>query len=327
MRRPRGARPSGSVAPRFTESGRRQERIPGALAALLALGSVQCAVAAVPHAHALESPDADTSGDDASVPPAPTSNDGALRSDGPELSEASSAGPLPCSSLPLCDGFESAAAGGMPDPQIWTIAQPDCTGTGTLTVDAMQAHSGTHSLRVDGGGGYCDHVFIANANAIASLGPQVYTRVFVRLASPLGAGHVTFLAMKDSADRGGDVRLGGQDMILMYNRQSDDATLPVLSPTGTGESVALAANAWTCIESHFDETAGTIDTWVDGHEVAGLVENGTPVADVSTQWLSQSGWAPALSDFRLGWESYSGQTMTLWFDDVALARERIGCGP
>jgi hypothetical protein len=296
---------------------------------MLALACGQCAIPEVPHAAPREQPDGDVSGDDASpdvTGSAPAPDDAAPTSDAKLPSEASTAAPS-CDALPLCDGFESAAAGGPPDPQVWSIAQPDCTGSGTLTVDATQAHSGSHSVRVNGGGSYCDHIFIANASAIASVGPQVYTRVFVRVASPLGAGHVTFLAMKDSADKGGDVRMGGQDMILMYNRQSDDATLPVLSPTGTGKSVALAANAWTCIESHFDETAGTIDTWVDGNEVAGLVEDGTAVADVSTQWLSDAGWKPALSDFRIGWESYSGQTMTLWFDDVALASARIGCNP
>ena len=118
--------------------------------------------------------------------------------------------------------------------------------------------------------------------------------------------------------------MGGQDAVLVYNRQSDDATLPVLSPTGVGESVALAEQRWTCVEFHVDETAGTIDTWVDGNEVAGLVEDGTPVPDVSAHWLSRAGgWKPQLADLRLGWESYSGQSMTLWFDDVALSGQRI----
>ncbi len=248
---------------------------------------------------------------------------GALGKDG-----STTSGPLPCTSLPLCEGFESAPNGGPPNAALWSISQPDCTGSGTLAVDDSEAHTGKQSLKVNGGGGYCDHIFIANASVVGALGPQIYTRLFVRLGAPLGAGHVSFLAMKDSADMGGDLRMGGQDMVLMYNRQSDDATLPVMSPTGTGESVAPAADAWTCIESHVDETAGTIDTWVDGKEVAGLVENGTPVPDVSTQWLSpDGGWKPKLADFRIGWESYSGQTMTLWFDDVALAAQRIGCGP
>jgi hypothetical protein len=242
-------------------------------------------------------------------------------------SSASGAGSAgPCSALPLCDGFESDAVGGPPSASLWSIAQPDCTGSGTLAVDDSQAHSGAHSVRVNGGGGYCDHIFIDNMAVMPTLAPEVYARFFIRLATPLGDGHVSFLAMNDAADKGGDVRMGGQDAILMYNRQSDDATLPTLSPTGVGLSVAIAANTWTCVELHFDETAGTIDTWVNGAEVAGLVENGTPVADVSTQWLAEAGWKPALTDFRLGWESYSGQTMTLWFDDVALASQRIGCG-
>jgi hypothetical protein len=296
----------------------------------LALACARCATAEVPHAAPREPIDAGLSSEDASAgEPAPAADASAPTGDAVATPEAATTGPASCSALPLCDGFESAATGGPPSAALWSISQPDCTGTGTLTVDGSQAHSGKHSVMVTGGGGYCDHVFISNASVIGALGPQVYTRVFVRLGAPLGAGHVTFLAMRDSADMNSDVRsdvrMGGQDMILMYNRQSDDATLPVMSPTGTAQSVALAADAWTCIESHFDETAGTIDTWVDGKEIAGLVENGTPTADVSTQWLSKA-WKPALSDFRLGWESYSGQTMTLWFDDVALAAHRIGCG-
>jgi hypothetical protein len=224
------------------------------------------------------------------------------------------------------DDFEESAVGTPPDPSRWSVVHDDCQGTGALAIDDSEAHSGTRSVRVDGGGGYCDHVFFANTSALAALGKQIYVRFFLRLGAPLGAGHVTFLAMKDLADNGDDLRMGGQDMVLMYNRQSDDATLPVLSPTGVGDSVAPAPQTWLCIESHVDETSGTIDTWVDGREIAGLVEDGTAVADVSSEWLSRASWRPSLSDVRLGWESYSGQTMTLWFDDVAIAGQRIGCG-
>jgi hypothetical protein len=315
------------VTPRFTER-RGAGRLRPASAVLLALACAGCATAEVPHAAARDLLDADAGlVEDAhpDEPAAPPQGDALPSRDVASTPDAAPTGTVPCTSLPLCDGFESVASGAAPDPAIWSISQPDCSGTGTLAVDDSEAHSGKHSLKVNGGGGYCDHVFIVNANVIGALGPQIYTRLFVRVGAVLGAGHVTFLAMKDTADMGSDVRMGGQDMVLMYNRQSDDATLPVMSPTGTGESVALTADAWTCIESHFDETAGTIDTWVDGKEIAGLVENGTPTPDVSTQWLSDAGWRPTLSDFRIGWESYSGQTMTLWFDDVALAAQRIGC--
>jgi hypothetical protein len=254
---------------------------------------------------------------------------GAEHDGGPQATEGGGDAPTTApgadAGVLLYDGFESAAAGAAPDPSLWTVGSKDCSGAGTLTVDDTQAHGGHHSVRVDGGGGYCDHVFFSNASAIAQASPQVYARFFIRLSAPLGNGHVTFLAMKDQADGGNDLRMGGQDAVLIYNRQSDDATLPTLSPTGVAASVAVATSTWTCIELHVDEAAGTIETWVDGARVAGLVENGTPVADISTQWLSRT-WKPSLVDFRLGWESYAGQTMTLWFDDVAIGNQRVGCG-
>ncbi|HEX3772328.1 MAG TPA: hypothetical protein VHV30_15735 [Polyangiaceae bacterium] len=233
--------------------------------------------------------------------------------------------PTSCGSLPLCDGFEGDAVGSPPSGGGWSVVSPDCSGSGTLAVDDSQAHGGTRSVKVSGGGGYCDHVFLEAAAVVPELGSQIYARFFVRLDAALGQGHTSFLAMTDAADGGKHVRMGGQDAILMYNRESDDATLPTLSQTGIGDTVAIAAGAWTCIELHIDESAGTIDTWVDGKEVPGLVEDGTPVADISTEWLSKT-WRPTLTDFGLGWESYAGQAMTLWFDDVALASQRIGCG-
>jgi hypothetical protein len=195
-----------------------------------------------------------------------------------------------------------------------------------LTIDGAVAHSGKNSVRVDGKGGYCNHVFFGNGAAIGAIGKVVYGRFFVRLSDALGQGHTTFLAMKDAADGGKDLRMGGQNGILMYNRESDDATLPALSPAGVAQSKPLPTAAWSCVEFRIDGDKGTIDTWVDGAEVPGLVEDAAPTPDVDQPWINQKpGWKPDLKDFRLGWESYAGQDMTLWFDDVALGKDRIGC--
>jgi hypothetical protein len=234
--------------------------------------------------------------------------------------------PIGCADLPLCDGFETAAAGGPPDPALWTVTSPNCSGTGTLAVDDAAAHTGARSLRVDGGGGYCDHVFVAHTAAIAALGPVVHGRVWIRLSAALGQGHVTFLTLRDSADAGGkDLRMGGQSEIFMWNRESDDATLPALSPAGIALSAAPAAGAWTCVEFMIDEDQGLLATWVDGAAVPGLAVDAEPTPDIDAQWHNKSMWRPALADFKLGWESYAGQAMTLHIDDVALASERVGC--
>ena len=237
--------------------------------------------------------------------------------------------PLSCAGLPLCDGFEGAAAGGPPDPSIWSVVSPNCSGLGTLTIDDQVDYRGGRSLRVDGAGGYCDHIFIANEGAMAEIageGSPVYGRFYIRLGAALGTGHVTFLTLRDEADGGKDLRMGGQSEILMWNRESDDATLPALSPAGIALSVRPPVDAWSCVEFMVDGASGSLRTWVDGAEVPGLEVDGEPTMDVDHQWHQKEDWKPGLSDLKLGWESYAGQSMTLWFDEVALAGERIGCG-
>ena len=175
-------------------------------------------------------------------------------------------------------------------------------------------------------GGFCDHVFFTDTKVISTIHPIVYGRVFMRLSAPLGGGHVSFMAMKDTNDSGMDLRTGGQNMILMWNRQSDDATLPAMSPAGVALSIQPATQKWLCLEFMVDETQGAMATWVDGVEVPGLHLDGTPTPDLDQQWLTgKPGWKPSLADWKLGWESYAGQAMTLWFDDAALSSQRVGC--
>jgi len=237
-------------------------------------------------------------------------------------------GARPCVALALCDDFEGAAAGGPPDPARWAVGAPDTTGTGTLAIDDAQHHSGARSVKVTGKGGYSNHIFITNAAAIGALGPVVWARFYLRLASALGDGHATFLAMKDGHDGGKHLRMGGQASILMMNRESDDATLPALSPMGIAASEPLPTDRWLCLELMIDATAPmptTMRTWVDGAEIAGLHLDGVSTPDIDEQWLRRTDWRPALTDFALGWESYAGQDLTLWFDDVALDARRVGC--
>jgi Cip1-like, core domain len=156
-------------------------------------------------------------------------------------------------------------------------------------------------------------------------GSTRYARFYVRHAAALPAAHVTFLAMNDAGDGNRDLRMGGQNGALQWNRESDDATLPEQSPAGVALSVPLPTNQWACVEFIVNGADGTMRTWVNGTEVAGLHEDGVPTQNIDSQWLSRSGWRPSLTDLRLGWESYGDGSDTLWFDDVALGSSRIGC--
>lgn len=227
----------------------------------------------------------------------------------------------------FCDGFESQA-GPAPSGR-WQLSTPNCSGTGTAVISTTTAHTGTQSLQVNGTDGYCNHVFAADTADMPAASPTWFVRFWINHTTALPTGHVTFLAMNDSAAGNTDLRLGGQNGALVWNRQSDDATLPDQSPTGVAQSVRLPVNVWTCVEFSVGGADGQIHTWVNGSAVPGLTEDGVPTSNVDDQWLSGSGatWRPKLTDLKLGWESYGGGGADqLWLDDVALGTSRLGCG-
>lgn len=244
---------------------------------------------------------------------------------GPISDSGDGGGPIPmnCDELPVCEDFESSTVGSEPDPASWQVVSPNCSGDGTIVVDDAFAHSGSQSIRLDSSGGYCNHVFASPTGSIGPVGEPLYGRFYVRFGTALDMAHVTFLAMKDQT-QDKDLRMGGQNEILMWNRELDDATLPELSPTGMSMSIKPPAHEWLCIEFLVDGDAGTLSTWVDGDLIEGLVIDGEPTPDVDNQWLNMP-WKPELTDARFGWESYGGAPMTLWYDDIVLSQSPIGC--
>jgi hypothetical protein len=228
-----------------------------------------------------------------------------------------------CGSAVLCDGFEDQT--GSTPGGAWSVSFPDCQGSGSATVDSSVARSGSRSVRIDGAAGYCNHVFVGTGSGLAGVGATWSVRFYVRHDTALPAAHVTFLAMNDAGDGNRDLRMGGQNSALQWNRESDDATLPEQSPAGVALSRPLPTEQWTCVEFTVDGAAGTAQTWVDGTDVPGLQVDGVPTRDIDSQWLNRPGWRPSLTDLRLGWESYGEGSDTLWFDDVAVGSSRIGC--
>ena len=222
----------------------------------------------------------------------------------------------------ICDSFENQA--GTAPAGYWAVTYPDCSGAGTATIDRAVAHTGTTSLRVNGAEGYCNHVFVRNTQILGTTSNVWYVRYWVRHTTALPVSHTTSVAMADAADGNRDLRFGGQNGALQFNRASDDATLPEQSPAGVALSAPLPVNTWNCVEFKVDGANGTIETWLNGASVPGLLEDGVPTHDIDSQWLNRT-WRPKLTDLKLGWESYGSGTDTLWYDDVAVSAMRNGC--
>ncbi|AEO70968.1 92096097-fddb-4e57-887d-b0a5c13f99f4 [Thermothielavioides terrestris] len=223
---------------------------------------------------------------------------------------------LPFSLGQVSDDFEKGW-----DQTAWPIYAPDCNQGGKVSLDSSTAHSGKNSIRVDGAGGYCGHVFFGTTKVPSG---DLYVRVYVKASKALTDSHVSFITMPDSAQGSNKhLRIGGQSKILMYNRESDDATLPDLSPQGIATSTALPTGSWQCFEYHIG-TDGTVETWLNGNAIAGLTSKPGVSNPNAAQW-QRSSIKPKPTAVYFGWESYGGDTNTFWYDDIAISSTRVGC--
>ncbi|KAL6689915.1 carbohydrate-binding module family 1 protein [Trichoderma pleuroticola] len=208
------------------------------------------------------------------------------------------------------------------DQNTWATYAPDCNQGGSVSLDTTVAHSGSNSMKVVGGpNGYCGHIFFGTTEVPAG---DVYVRVWLQLQTALNNDHVTFTVMPDSAQNGKHLRIGGQSEVLDYNRESDDATLPDLSPQGIDSSVDLPTGSFQCFEYHLG-TDGTIQTWLNGNAISGMTAGPNANNPNDAGWTRQS-YTPAITGVYFGWEAYSGDVNTVWFDDVAIGSSRVGCG-
>jgi hypothetical protein len=235
---------------------------------------------------------------------------------------AASGAPAACA---LCDDFEGVPPGMPPDPSKWTATVlSDCMSNANPkpVVDTSQHHGGAQSLKVSGTASFCDYAMVGNSTAFKALGNLVYGRYYVRLETALPAGHTAFMIFSDAV-KSHDLRMGGQNSALQWNRQSDDATLPSQSPAGIALSKVPPVATWMCLEFMIDQAQGLISTWVDGTLVSGLVADATPTPDVDMAW--GNAYQPTLTGINIGWQNYGAGPMNLWFDDFALSAARIDC--
>ena len=230
-------------------------------------------------------------------------------------SDASSAVASACSArsgMRACQEFETFAAGPLPSSGIWSA---QVNGEGTVLIDdSTPAHSGRHSLRVHGAG-FSTFAVFHDASVLPSADQRFYLRAFVRLAEAMSAGHNTFVIADQFAKpgEGNAARIGEMNAMLMMTVGGDSHG--ALSHDNYYSDhmlgVQFAPNRWTCLELLFDAAHPEIDVWVDGVNVPDMHKTTWPVDNYDA--------------LRFGFEKYAGPVSDVWYDDVAVGSERIGC--
>jgi len=230
--------------------------------------------------------------------------------------ESGSSGGDPCgkSGRLLCDDFEKFAIGTVPTAP-WSMAANGTNGT-VLVDGTTPAHSGTKSIRVSSLGNYQTFLALKGAPVFPAPKPALYARTFIRLDAPMTGGHNTYF----KAGAGGaissnnETRVGVMVEMLMINQPDGDRGFLSNNNYWTDQKpgVVFAEKTWVCVEAFFDPPSSTVDVWV----------NGKAVPD-----LHRSDWKQdALGTFQFGFEKYAGPDADIWYDDIVISTEPIGCG-
>lgn len=218
----------------------------------------------------------------------------------------------------LCDDFEQASAGGAPDPASWQVEV--FNQQGSISIDNTQAHSGSKSVHVIGTGtDSYRSVLFTTTKPFPPQSNQFYARVFMRSKNGMGEEHSTYFGA-GSVDDQRIVRIGFQQYVLEANLIHPGTEYEVMSgPWGEpSKGVQLPAGQWHCVETFFDGKAHELRVWFDGTEVTGLH---------TTDWdKGLKTWSPQYGKAFFGFETYHAEQDEVWYDDIIIGTQRIGCG-
>jgi hypothetical protein len=212
----------------------------------------------------------------------------------------------------FCEDFE---AGTIPAKAVFFPAYQQSMLATYMTVDATVAHGGTHSLKVTPGTNFSTMLGVMTGT------PTFWTRVYLRqdVDTKTVTGHDTFITTTDGngdPNAGAQIRVGEHSCQLEINRASDDKEILSDAVNGTSNyacagGTTFMPNMWYCLETFYDGPNSSVRVFVNGTEITAL-----HVTD----------WGPFTYDmFKFGFENYGGTGRNLWYDDVVIAPQQVGC--
>ena len=222
----------------------------------------------------------------------------------------------------VADDFESTAVGAIP---------AGFTKTGELGVEDGVAHSGKHALMIQPGvrGGRSIDLM---PDKVAALGGEHWGRLYykVKTPTPMPTGrliHATFVDGKATSPLAHDeidVRLA---TLLFYPTGEFDYFYNVQPPKGRKEFGPKSATMqkftddWTLLEWHADAATQTYRFFVNGKEVADIGQSKGAGHYEGIEIPS------AFQTMSIGFTNYqpaTGEGFTVWIDDIAFAKKRLG---
>jgi hypothetical protein len=222
----------------------------------------------------------------------------------------------------VADDFESTAVGAIP---------AGFTKTGELGVEEGVAHSGKHALMIQPGVRGGRSIDLA-PDKLAALGGAHWGRLYYKIKSPapLPTGrliHATIVhgaATSPLAKDKIDLRLA---TLLYYPDGTFKYFYNVQPPNGRKEFGPQSAttqkfdDAWNLLEWHVDAATQTYEFFVNGKEVTDITQH-KGAGNYEGIEIPE-----AFQTLSIGFTNYqaaTGEGFTVWIDDIAVGKQRLG---
>ena len=262
---------------------------------------------------------------------------GSNGSGGAPATGGAAGGGLPASAIIVQDNFDSSAANGPADGTKW---QPYAsTDTGAPVIDSSKSASPPNSARTQGTSSG-DVSFLVPVSGLPAPMNKFYVRVRVNFGTGTSAlnGHVAYLVGSAARDESKtELRLGASIPPGFGTAMMD---LNLQNPTDSGGEVTRFSNGyttggnplnaagfdfiagqWYCLEALFDGGNDAFHVWIDGTENTNMAVTNF----ASTGQPARNAWAPSYTFLKIGAQNYSGDVGTVWYDDVVVATQQVGC--
>jgi hypothetical protein len=240
------------------------------------------------------------------------------------LAGCASQGPSSASAI-VADDFESTAVGAIP---------AGFTKTGELGVEDGVAHSGRHALMIQPGVRGGRSIDLA-PDKVAALGGAHWGRLYYKIKSPapMPTGrliHATIVhgrAVSPSVKDTVDVRLATW---LYYPTGLFKYMYNVQPPNGRREFGPQSATEqkfddnWNLLEWHVDYATQTYQFFVNGKEVTDI---GQSKGAGNYEGIEIPAAFQTLSIGFTNYQAATGDGFTVYIDDIALGKERLGPVP
>ena len=209
-----------------------------------------------------------------------------------------------------------------------------------VQVDSGHAYSGKQALHIftPRGARYRrGYVAIHLQTPVPDAMPGMYGRAMMWLdAAPValpGAPPVHWTLLQGEGRSADDTynsiyRLGVEQRggtLLMANFET---TPPVTTDCKQQSKVTVPVGRWACVEWHLEVADNDMQFWLDGRKVTRVkgrasAANACRGNDLQGEWRAP----PKFNSLYLGLERYadSANDQNLWWDDVVLSKQRIGC--